>query len=269
MMRCLRLLPLLLLLLAVAACGRGSRGDRADTLPVDQLYELAQQSLQRGNNDRAIRYYQRLVARFPFGLYTEQAQLELAFAQYRGGKPEEAISTIDRFLKTYPAHAKADYAQYLRGVVNFDRDIGFMDRFVKVDASARDQGSTRQSYIDFSRLLRDFPESGYADDAHQRMIYLRNRMALHEVNIARYYLRRGAPVAAVNRAKYVLENYEQAPETGDALAVMVEAYQRMGEQELADDTRRVLEANHPDHPYLDGRRIDRGKPVWRRLMPFG
>lgn len=268
MMRCLRLLPLLFLLLAVAACGRGTRGDRADTLPVDQLYDEAQKSLQRGNNDRAARYYQRLIARFPFGLYTEQAQLELAFAQYRGGKPDEAISTIDRFLKTYPTHAKADYAQYLRGVVNFDRDVGFVDRFVKVDASARDQGSTRQSYIDFSRLLRDFPDSNYADDAHQRMVYLRNRMALHEVNIARYYLRRGAPVAAINRAKYVLENYEQAPETGDALAVMVEAYQRLGEQDLADDTRRVLQANHPDHPYLDGRRIDRGKPIWRRLVPF-
>lgn len=269
MMRCLRLLALLLLLVAIAACGRGSRLDRTETLPVDQMYEEAHTALVRGNNDRAIRYYQRLIARFPFGLYTEQAQLDLAYAQYKGKKPDDAISTVDRFLKTYPTHAKADYAQYLRGVINFYREASFIGRYIDLDVSKRDQGATRQSFVDFSKLIRDYPDSAYLDDARQRMVYLRNMMARHEVNIASYYLRRKAWVAAINRSKYVLENYQEAPESGDALAIMVEAYLQMGEQQLADDTRRVLELNHPDHPYLHGERIDRGKPFWRKMVPFG
>lgn len=269
MLRHLRLLLLLLLVALVAACGRGARQDRTETLPVDQMYEEAHGSLVRGNNDRAIRYYRRLISRFPFGLYTEQAQLDLAYAQYRAKKPDDAVSTIDRFLKTYPTHPKADYAQYLRGVTNFYREASFIGRYINLDPSLRDQGATRQSFVDFSKLIRDYPDSRYLDDARQRMIYLRNMMAQHEMNIARYYLRRGAWVAAVNRSKYVLENYQEAPESGDALAVMVEAYTRMGEAQLAEDTRRVLELNHPDHPYLHGERIDRGKPFWRKMVPFG
>lgn len=269
MRRHLRLLSLLILVALITACGRGARQDKTETLPADRMYEEAHSSLTRGNNERAIRYYRRLIARFPFGLYTEQAQLDLAYAQYRAKKPDEAVSTIDRFLKTYPTHAKADYAQYLRGVTNFYREASFVGRYIDLNPSLRDQGAPRQSFIDFAKLIRDYPNSVYVDDARQRMIYLRNMMAEHEVNIARYYLRRGAWVAAVNRSKYVLENYHEAPETGDALAVMVEAYTRMGEQQLAEDTRRVLELNHPEHPYLHGERIDAGKPFWRKLIPFG
>jgi outer membrane protein assembly factor BamD len=268
MMRCLRLLLLVSLVVLVAACGRGARQDKTETLPVDRMYEEARSSLVNGNNSRAIRYYTRLIARFPFGLYTEQAQLELAFAQYRDREPDAAISTVDRFLKTYPTHPKADYAQYLRGVTNFYREIGLIARYVNINAALRDQGAPRQAFIDFSKLLRDYPNSAYSADARQRMVYLRNMMAQHELNIASYYLRRGAWVAAVNRSKYVLENYQEAPEAGDALAIMVEAYTAMGEQLLADDTRRVLELNHPDHPYLHGESIRGGKPLWRRLIPF-
>ncbi|MFB9068196.1 outer membrane protein assembly factor BamD [Pseudofulvimonas gallinarii] len=269
MMRCLRLLSLLSLLLLVAACG-GKRLDKTETLPVDQLYEIARESLSNGNNDRAIRYYQRLIARFPFGLYTEQAQLDLAFALYKGKKPDQAISAVDRFLKTYPTHSKADYAQYLRGIVNFYREMSFLGRFVELDPAHRDLNAPRQAFTDFSKLLRDYPDSAYAADARQRMVYLRNTLARHEVQVAAYYLRRHAYVAALNRSKYVLENYQQAPETGDALALMVEAYERLGEQELADDTRRVLQLNHPDHAFLtEDRSVVRRKPFWRRLVPFG
>lgn len=267
-MRVLRLLSLLLLIVVVAACRGGSR-DRLDTMPVDQMYETGYQALVRGNNDRAIRYFQRLLSRFPFGPYTEQAHLDLAYAQYRAKRNDEAISTVDRFLKTYPTHPKADYAQYLRGVVNFYREASFIGRYVRLDPAVRDQGATRQSFVDFSRLLRDYPDSDYAEDARQRMIFLRNQMAQHEIAIARYYLRRGAFVAAINRSKYVLENYQQAPETGDALALMIESYLAMGEQQLADDTRRVLELNHPDHPFLRGASMTRGKPFWRKMIPFG
>lgn len=267
-MRVLRLLSLLLLIVVIAACRGGSR-DRLDTMPVDQMYETGHQALTRGNNDRAIRYYQRLISRFPFGPYTEQAQLDLAYVQYRAKRNDEAISTVDRFLKTYPTHPKADYAQYLRGVVNFYREASFIGRYVKLDPAARDQGATRQSFIDFSRLLREYPDSPYAEDSRLRMVFLRNQMARHEIMIAQYYLRRGAFVAAINRSKYVLENYQQAPEIGDALALMVESYKSMGEQQLADDTLRVLELNHPSHPYLRGESMTRGKAFWRKMIPFG
>jgi outer membrane protein assembly factor BamD len=269
MPRFLRLLLLLTMIAALGACGWGSRQAATEVLPVDEMFASAHESLQRGNYERAIRYYQRLIARFPFGLYTEQAQLELAYAQFRASKPDEAISTVDRFLKTYPTHAKADYAQFLRGVINFQREASFLGRFVSIDASKRDQGAQRQSFIDFSKLVRDFPDSVHTDEARQRMVYLRNGMARHDVQIGQYYLRRGAYVAAVNRSIHVVENFQQAPEAGDALAIMVEAYQRMGEQTLADDTRRVLELNHPEHPYLRGQRIDSGKPFWRKMVPFG
>ncbi len=269
MMRCLRLLSLLSLLLLVVACG-GKRLDKTETLPVDQMYDAARMSLNNGNYDRSIRYYQRLIARFPFGLYTEQAHLELAYAQYRSKAHDEAISTVDRFLKTYPTHGKADYAQYLRGIINFYREGSFMGRFVDLDPASRDLNAPRQSFTDFAKLLRDFPDSTYAADARQRMIYLRNTLARHEIQVAAYYLRRHAYVAAINRSKYVLENYQQAPETGDALALMVQAYERLGEQQLADDTRRVLELNHPEHTFLtEDRSVVRRKPFWRRMIPFG
>ncbi len=267
-MRVLRLLTLLVLIVAVAACARGTREDRLNAMSADVLYETAHEALQKNNNTRAIRHYQRLIARFPFGTYTEQAHLEMAYAQYRLKEYDQAISTIDRFLKTYPTHADADYAQYLRGVINFYREASFIGRYVNLDASQRDQGSTRQSFIDFAKLLRDYPNSSYADDARQRMVFLRNSLARHEIQVAQYYLRRGAYVAAVNRSKHVLENYQQAPESGDALAIMVEAYSRLGEQALADDTRRVLELNYPDHPFLRGESPTDQKPLWRRVVPF-
>ena len=268
-MRVLRLLTLLVLIVAVAACSRGGRQARIDVLPADALYETAHEALLKNNNSRAVRYYQRLISRFPFGTFTEQAHLEMAYAQYRLKEHDQAISTVDRFLKTYPTHADADYAQYLRGVVNFYREASFIGRYVELDPSQRDQGAIRQSFIDFSKLLRDYPDSRYADDSRQRMVYLRNSLAQHEVNIAQYYLRRGAYVAAVNRSKYVLENYQQAPESGDALAIMAESYTRLGEQSLADDTRRVLELNYPDHPFLRGESMVERKALWRRLAPFG
>lgn len=260
---------LLLLTLLLAACGRSGHLARIETLPVAEMYDIAHTALQRGNHDRAIRYHQRLIARFPFGTFTEQAHLELAYAQYRARRPDQAISTIDRFLRTYPTHPDADYAQYLRGLVNFEREASFVGRYVNLDPAQRDQSSTRQSFSDFSRLLRDYPESIYTADARQRMIFLRNALARHEILIARYYLRRGAFVAAVNRSKHVLENYQQAPDSGDALAIMIQSYQQLGEQELADDTRRVLELNFPEHPFLEGEPAVRPKPMWRRLVPFG
>jgi len=256
------------LALALSACGGRTRVDAADLLPVDELYAEAKQSLDSGNYDRSIRYYKRLVARFPFGRYTEQAQLDLAFAQFKSGDSDEAFSTVNRFVKTYPTHRHIDYAFYLRGLINFNREIGLLERYIRQDNTRRDLGFARQSFKDFGELLERYPTSRYAPDARQRMVHLRNGLAQSELNVSEFYFRRKAYVAAQGRAKYIIENYQETPQSADALAILAESYRMLGEEKLSTDTRRVLELNYPDHPYLNG---DWPAKVsfWRQLLPFG
>jgi outer membrane protein assembly factor BamD len=254
------------LLTLLAACG-DTRIDRIDTLPVDELYAEAKQSLEASNYERAARYYKRLVARFPFGRYTEQAELELGFAQYKAGDAEEALSTVNRFIRQYPTHPHIDYAYYLRGLINFNREYGVLERYVQTDATRRDLANARQSFQDFGELIQRFPNSRYAADARQRMIHLRNGLAQAELNVASYYLRRKAYIAAQSRAKFLIENYPQTPQTADALAIMAESYRQLGQEKLADDALAVLKLNFPEHPYLGG-----GWPakrsLWWQLVPF-
>ena len=261
-------LVLLVLVIAVAGCSRGNRkGDPIETLPVDQVYALAKESLQNNNLDRAAKSYERLIARFPFGPYTEQAQLELAYAQYKDHKEEEAYSSVNRFIKTYPTHKHIDYAYYLRGLINFDRTNGLLERYIGRDQAKRDQGFSSQAFEDFGELLKRYPESKYVPDARQRMIYLRNNMARAELNVALYYLRIKAYVAAANRAEKIVENYQRTPQAVDALAVMVESYGKLGQEKLSADARRVLETNDPDHPYFKGHFPPKRKS-WKRMIPF-
>ena len=262
----LRLLALAVVFL-VAACGKDKKLDATELLPVDEMYAEAKSSLENGNTDRAVKYYKRLVARFPFGRYTEQAQLELAFAQYRSGDHEEALSSANRFIKTYPTHRHIDYAYYLRGLINFNREIGLIEKYVKQDTTRRDLGFTRQAFQDFGELVKRYPNSRYAPDARQRMIFLKNGMAQSELNIARFYFDRKAYVAAQNRAKYIIENYQQTPQAGDALAILSESYKRLGDDRLAGDARRVLELNYPEHPYLRGDWPNDRNKLWQ-LLPF-
>ena len=259
---------LLVLVIAVAGCSRGNKkGDPIETLPVDQVYALAKESLQNNNLDRAVRSYERLIARFPFGPYTEQSQLELAYAQYKDHKEEEAYSSINRFIKTYPTHKHIDYAYYLRGLINFDRTNGLLERYIGRDQAKRDQGFSAQAFEDFGELLKRYPESKFVPDARQRMIYLRNNMARAELYTALYYLRIKAYVAAANRAEKIVENYQRTPQAGDALAVMTESYAKLGQEKLAADTRRVLELNYPDHPYFKGE-FPPSRKSWKRMVPF-
>ena len=262
-----RAVSIAVLILVLAACG-ARREAETETLPVEQLYTEAKASLDGGNYERAIRYYKRLTSRFPFGDYSEQAQLDLAFAQYKRADYDEAVSTVNRFVKTYPAHPKIDYAFYLRGLVNFDRNRSYIDRLVPSQAGNRDLEAARQSFNDFSEMLRRYPQSSYAADARQRMVFLRNDIANSELTVARYYFRRGAYVGAANRAKYIVENYQQAAQIPDALALMVQSYEALGQKDLADDARRVLEANAPDHPYLTGVSREGKQGWWSRLWPF-
>ena len=207
------------------------------------------------------------MARFPFGPYTEQSQINLAYAQYKDGKPDDAYSTINRFIKTYPTHRHVDYAYYLRGLINFNRSSGFIERYIGQDMTRRDQANVRQSFDDFGALVSRYPSSRYAEDARQRMIHLRNTMARSELNIALYYLKRGAYVASSNRAKAIIETYPQSPQAGDALAVMMQSYAKLGQEDLSSDARRVLELNYPGHPALAGKWPDYPSNWWK-LLPL-
>ncbi len=262
-------LLLLVTLVAFAGCSLfgKKKEDPLETLGVEQLYERGKASNDRGNYNDAARTFTRLIARFPFGPYTEQAQIDQAYAQYKMNKPDDAYSTINRFIKTYPTHKHIDYAYYLRGLINFDREEGLLERYVGLDMTQRDQAFIRQSFDDFASLVKRYPDSRYAQDSVQRMVHLRNGMAQSELNIALYYLRRGAHVAAANRAKTIIESYDGAPQVGDALAVLVLSYHELGQDGLSDDSARVLQANYPGHPALAG-----GWPVWRsnwwKLIPL-
>ncbi len=202
---------------------------------------------------------------FPFGPYTEQSQINLAYAQYKTDKPDDAYSTINRFIKTYPTHKHIDYAYYLRGLINFSRSGRFLENWVGQDMSKRDQANLRQSFDDFGELIKRYPRSRYASDAHQRMVYLGNMMAQSELNVAFYYLRRGVYVAAANRAKDVIETYPQSYQSRDALAIMALSYRKLGQEKLAADAASVLKLNYPDHPYFEGNWPDWHSNLWKVL----
>jgi len=263
---------LILALLAIflaSGCAR-LRGDRADPnegVPVEELYESGHQSMRAGNWSRAATTFRRLVAQYPYGPYTEQALIETAYAQHKMGRHEEAISSIDRFLRTYPTHRHSAYMYYLRGLVNASRDTVFLQRVWSLDASSRDLSTPNQAYADFAVVAERFGNTRYAEDARVRMMGLRDMFARHDLDTALYYLRRGANVAAINRVTYMLETYPQSSYQNDGVAVLAEAYTRLGNEQLATDARRVLELNEPDHAWLRG---DWPKYPWaiRKLNPF-
>ena len=266
-----KVLAMLALVASMSACSIfGSKRATDDNLPVDALYAKAHDSLENGDFTAASRSYQRLIARFPSGEYSEQAQLDLAYSQYKDNQPDDALSTVNRFIKTYPANKHVDYAYYLRGLINFDRTSGFLERYVKRDGAQtrRDQGYNLQAFDDFSELSRRFPDSAYTADARQRMIYLRNVLAQYEINVAEFYLRNKAYVASADRAQYVIEHYQQAPQTGDALAILTRSYLALDHKELAAQARQVLALNYPDHPYLKDPKWPHAPSTLRKLVPF-
>lgn len=245
----------------------GGKEEKTETLPVEEMYSEAKKALDNDNYPKAQTYYQRLTSRFPFGAYSEQAQLELAYVQYKQAKREDASSTIERFIRTYPTNKNIDYAYYLKAVINFEQRNALFARVTRLDMSARDLGAPTQSFNDFNEVVRRYPNSIYAKDSAQRMIYLRNLLARYELNVGLYYLRRGAYVAAANRGKHLIETYPQSEYQGDALALMAVAYNAVGQKTLSDDARSVLQKNQPDHPYLVGK-WPRKKGMFRQLNPF-
>ena len=229
----------------------GGKDKKEPTTSEQQVYTQAQSALRSSNYSEAIKQLQDLEARFPFGRYADQAQLDVIYAHFMAYEPEEARTAADRFIRLHPEHPRVDYAFYLKGLAAFNKDRSVFDRFLPGSVSRRDPGAARDSFDDFSQLLRDHPDSQYAPDARQRMIFLRNLLANSEVEIAHYYIRRGALVAAANRGRYVVENFAQTPAAADGLAVMVEAYSRLGQTDLADDALRVLALNYPKYEAFD------------------
>ncbi len=259
---------LVVLALVSTGCHRGAKGDNPDEgTPVETLYDKSHGLMQKGNWSGAEASFRRLVAQYPYGPYTEQAMIETAYAQYKAGKHDDAVSSIDRFIRTYPTHRNIAYMYYLRGLSNSNRNTVFLRRVWSLDPSRRDLSTPRQAYADFNIVVERYPNSRYAADARSRMLVLRDVFAQHELDNALYYLRREAYVSAAGRANYLLETYPQSAFQYDAVAALGEAYTHLGNKTLADDARRVLELNQPSHPWLQG---DWPKYPWmiRKLNPF-
>lgn len=240
------------------------------------LYRNAQRSLRSGNYTTAIETLQRLEARFPFGRYAEQAQLEIIYAHHMSGAYESARTAADRFIRLHPSNPHIDYAFYLKGLAAYSKNKGLMDRIYASDPARRDMTSARDAYADFGTLLARFPSSQYAPDARKRMLYLRDLIARSELHVADYYMRRRAYAAASNRARYVVETYSKSEATADALAVIIEANYRLGLEDSANDALRVLAMNFPDYHAFDKNgdlvlkdQIRNRDRSWTNLITFG
>ena len=237
-------LPLFFVALLIGGCGLlPEQKDETRDWSAERLWSEAQANFNEGSYENAIKYLEKLDARYPYGRYAMQTKLNLAYAYYKSEEPEAALETLDRFIQLYPTSSAVAYAYYLRGIVNFSSTLGYIARFVPTDNSQRDPGAAADAYDDFMEVIRRFPDTEYAKDARKRVIYLRNNLAKGEVYVAEYYMERGAYLAAARRAGYVVQNYQRTPAVTDALAIMVDAYTRLGMKELADDAQRVLTLN--------------------------
>ena len=242
---------LLIAILALTAACSSKQPEVDENLSEVELYQQAQADLDNRSYTQAIAKLKALESRYPFGRYAEQAQLELIYAYYKNAEPEAAKSSAERFIRLHPQHANVDYAYYLKGLASFDQDRGLLARFLPLDMTKRDPGAARDSYNEFAQLTSRYPTSRYAPDAKQRMIYLRNLLAAYEIHVGHYYLTRQAYVAAANRGRYVVENFQETPSVGDGLAIMTEAYQRLSMDDLAATSLETLKLNYPDHPSLE------------------
>ena len=245
-------LALALMVLVLAGCAGNDENEAFDADSGEQqLYAQAQRFLNARNFDLAVRALQALESRYPVGRYAEQAQLELIYAHYGGFEPEAAIEAADRFIRLHPQHPNVDYAYYMKGLATATSNEDFLSRFAPTDQTKRDASYAREAFAEFAQLVSRFPDSPYAADAKARMVYLRNQLARHEIHVANYYFRRGAYLAAVNRGRYVVENFQRTPAVADGLAVMAQGYLLLGMDDLAQDAIDTLALNYPDHPALN------------------
>jgi len=242
--------------LAAVTAGCASKGGRTVDPNEDarEMFESGERALNLGNFGYAVSNFEYLTAVYPFSEYAKQAQLDLMYAYYRAGEPESALEAADQFLLENPTHPRIDYAHYVKGLVNFERSRGPLEKLFRVDQSQRPQDKLESSYRSFSVVANQFPDSAYAEDSRQRMVYLRNQLARYEIHIADYYLRRGAFVASANRARNVLQTYPQSESVVPALQILVSAYRQLGLDQLAASSMNVLQENYPDQAVAYGER---------------
>lgn len=253
----------LIIPLLLSGCGMFSNNvDETAGWSAQRLYTAAKEQLDAANYESAIRMYEKLDTRFPFGRYAQQSQLDVAYAYFKRGEVESAVAACDRFIKLYPNHPSIDYIYYLKGLVYFNQDVGFVGRVMDQDQSERDPKSMRDAFEAFKELVARYPSSKYAEDATLRMRYLVNLLSAHEVHVARYYYKRSAYVAASNRAKYALETFPQTPALEEALFIMVKSYDALGMNDLRDSANTVMLKNFPDSTYLKGA-TSKSEPWWK------
>lgn len=253
----------LILALCVSACSLlPEQIDETKNWSAQKLYSAAKEKLDGSQFEAAIKLYEKLEARYPYGRFAQQAQLEVAYAYYKDREIASAVSAAERFIKLHPNHPNVDYAYYLRGLANFNDDLGLLGSYTGQDMSERDPKAAREAFNAFKDLVTRFPDSKYAPDSVQRLNYLVNVLAQNEVHVARYYMKRGAYVAAANRAQFALKTYPQATANEEGLLILVQAYDKLGMNDLRNDAERVLKTNFPTSKYLSGK-VDSGKPWWQ------
>ena len=264
-------------LLTLAACsGNDELPDIAPDAGEQQMYQEAQRHLNNRNFDLAVRALQVLESRYPFGKYAEQAQLELIYAHHGAYEHEAAVEAADRFIRLHPQHPNVDYAYYMKGLSAYTGNEDVFARFLPTDRTKRDTSHAKEAFAEFAQLVSRFPDSPYAADAKARMVALRNMLARNEINVANYYLRRGAYLAAANRGRYVVENFQRTPAVADGLAVMAQSYILLGMEDLAQDSIDALALNYPEHPSIteDGEfdsvyTLDGLQRSWINRVSFG
>jgi outer membrane protein assembly factor BamD len=247
--------------LLLGACADTPKETQAQS--VEKLYEDAKAEMAIGAYDKAAKLFERMEGRAAGTVMAQQAQLEQAYALYKSGEKAQALAVIERFMKLHPTSPAADYAYYLQGLLNFNDDLGLFGSFASIDLSERDQQASRDAYQSFKQLVDQFPDSKYAPDSRLRMHYIINALAAYEVHVARYYYRRGAYVAAANRAQQTVQEFRSAPAVEEALYLMVASYDQLGLEQLRDDARRVLAKNFPDSALLERGYGSSAKPWWK------
>jgi len=255
------------LLLALAGCGGKDLADETAGWSAQRLYGEAKDAMAAKEYGKAVKYFEKLEARYPYGRYAQQAQLEVGYALWKDQERASAIAAVDRFIKLYPNHVNVDYAWYLKGLVNFNELTGVLTWLTTPDMSDRDPKATREAFLAFKEVVTRFPDSRYAPDAHARMRYLVNALASNEIHVAKYYIKRGAYLAAANRCQYVIQHYPQAPALEEAMYVLITAYDKLGMTELRDSADRVMQQNFPASPYRKAGGKKKDVPFWRIWDP--
>ena len=248
----------------LAGCGSTPKTPESQWGP-ERLYSEAKEEASQGNYERAGKLYERLEGRASGTVLAQQAQIERAYMLYKNGDKAQALSTLERFIKLHPTSAAIDYAYYLQGIINFNDNTGLFGSFTRQDLSERDQQASRDSYQSFKQLVDLYPQSLYAEDARARMNYIVNSLAGYEVHVARYYYRRGAYVAAANRAQQAVQDFQQSPATEEALFIMSLSYDKLGLPSLRDDAQRVLRQNYPNSTLLGQTSLPERSRSWWRL----